>query len=286
MKRIKKTLFPAYIAILGRLPTRWSIALEHFRRVGRWPDLDDPKTFNEKIQWRKLHGDHALYARLSDKVLVKDHVAAILGKDFVTPTFWHGTTLPPRAERNWPFPYVIKANHDSGSVMFVRNESEQDWDLIEKTCDRWLGKPFTPYQKENWYHSIDPKILIEPFLGKDLIDYKMYVFDGKVCYIHINTDRFIAHKVTFFDRDWNKQKFTRYYPFDDSDILPPVHFSKMVRAAETLADGMDFVRVDFYDLPEGPRFGEMTFAPGSGYEPFDPPEYDRIMGESWTVRRG
>lgn len=285
MNRVKKALFPVYAAMLGRLPARWSIAIEYFRRVGRWPDLNNPKTFNEKIQWRKLHGDHAVYARLSDKIVVKDHVAAILGDSFVTPSLWHGAELPPRQERNWPFPYVVKANHDSGSVMFVRNETEQDWDQIEQICNRWISKSFTPYQKENWYHSINPKILIEPFLGKYLIDYKFYVFNGKVHFVHVNTDRFELHKVTFYDKYWNKQPFSRYYPVDYRERRRPVHFDEMVSAAEALAAGMDFVRVDFYDLPEGPRFGEMTFAPGSGYEPFDPPEYDRIVGDCWTVKR-
>jgi hypothetical protein len=246
-------------------------------------NLDSPKTFNEKIQWRKLNGDHALYARLSDKVLVKDHVAATLGEAFVIPTLWHGAKLPPREERNWPFPYVIKANHDSGSVMFVRNEEEQAWDFIEDTCARWLETPFTPYQKEEWYHLIKPQLLIEPLLAGDLIDYKFYVFHGKLRFVQVNTDRFKVHKVTFFDSSWVKQSFSRYYPTDDRSILPPAHFSEMVSAAELLGRNLDFVRVDLYDLPDGFRFGEMTFAPGSGLEPFDPPEYDRIIGDCWDV---
>lgn len=285
MKLIKKALFPVYVAILCRLPPRWSIALEYLRRTGRWPDLDDPKTFNEKIQWRKLHGDHALYARLSDKVLAKDYVAAILGEAVVTPTLWHGTKLPPRAERNWPFPYVIKANHDSGSVMFVRNESEQDWDLIEKTCDRWIKKSYVPYNDEKWYHMIEPQILIEPFIANNLVDYKLYVFDGHVHYIHVDTDRFFEHKRRFYDRNWNPLPFSLKFPREKRDIECPVHLEDMITSAERLAVGFDFVRVDFYDVTDGPRFGEMTFAPGSGCELFDPPEYDRTMGTNWIVRR-
>lgn len=286
MSSRKKALFRIYATALECLPARWSITIEHMRCVGCWPDLDDPKTFNEKIQWRKLHGDHELYARLSNKVLVKNHVSAILGEAFVTPTIWHGTTLPPREERIWPFPYVIKANHDSGSVIFVRNEAERDWEYIEKTCHQWLRKPFAPYLRENWYHSIEPQILVEPFLGHDLIDYKFYTFNGRVEYIHINTDRFTDHKVTFFDRNWRRQPFSRKYPVDFRKISPPVHFREMMEAAERIGEGIDFVRVDFYDLPDGARLGELTFAPGSGYEAFDPPEYDRIVGECWNVKTG
>ncbi len=285
MKRIKKALFPAYVAILGRLPTRWSVALEHFRRVGRWPDLDDPKTFNEKIQWRKLHGDHALYARLSDKVLVKDHVATILGEDVVTPTLWHGNKIPTRAERNWQLPYVIKANHDSGSVLFVRNETEQDWDTIEKACALWLNTSYTPFNDEKWYHLIEPQILVEPFIADEIIDYKFYVFDGRVHYIHVDTDRFTEHKRRFYDRNWIPLPFSLKFPRETRDIERPNHLEDMIAGAERLGAGFDFVRVDFYDLPEGPKFGEMTFAPETGCGPFDPPEYDQIVGDCWTVKR-
>lgn len=284
MKRVKKALLPAYAATLGHLPASWSIAIEYLRRVGRWPDLNNPKTFNEKIQWRKLHGDHALYARLSDKVVVKDHVAAILGDDFVTPTLWHGFRLPPLGERNWPFPYVIKANHDSGSIMFVRNEMEQDWDRIDSTCAGWLRTRFGPHLQEKWYHTIDPQILVEPNLGENLLDYKFYVFDGRVHYIHVDTDRFIGHKRRFYDRDWEPLPFSLRFPRETRDIERPVHLKEMVAGAECLGAGFDFVRVDFYDLPDGPKFGELTFSPGSGYETFDPPEYDDLVGDNWKIR--
>jgi hypothetical protein len=48
-----------------------------------------------------------------------------------------------------------------------------------------------------------------------------------------------------------------------------------------LGADFDFVRIDFYDVGGIPRFGEMTFYPGSGLDPFDPPELDHELGRYW-----
>lgn len=193
---------------------------------------------------------------------------------------------PPREERNWPFPYVIKANHDSGSVIFVRSESERDWESIEELCAHWLKNSSEAYLHEEWYHLIRPQILIEPLLGENIPDYKFYVFDGRVNCVHVDTDRFIGHKRRFYDRNWNPLPFSLKFPLETRSIQKPAHLEEMISGAERLGAGFDFVRVDFYNLPEGPKFGELTFAPESGYGCFDPPEYDRIIGEYWSLKTG
>lgn len=38
-------------------------------------DLDNPRTFNEKLQWLKLYDHNPLYTKLVDKYLVKYWVA-------------------------------------------------------------------------------------------------------------------------------------------------------------------------------------------------------------------
>jgi hypothetical protein len=55
----------------------------------------------------------------------------------------------------------------------------------------------------------------------------------------------------------------------------------MISAADSLSVGLSFVRVDLYEIDSKPRFGEMTFYPGSGEESFVPPEYDRKIGDLW-----
>jgi hypothetical protein len=263
------------------LPAEAAIRLEFRRRLGRWPNLREPRTFNEKIQYRKLHGEHHRYVQLADKVFVKEHVREILGADWVVPTIWFGKELPAPDERTWPVPFVIKASHTSGHNVFVRSEEQKRGREIERICQNWLLFPYHQYLIERWYDFVDRQLIVEPIIGENLMDYKFYVFDGVVRFIHVDTDRFGTHKRCFYDRHWNRLSFTLEFPLETRPIERPRHLIQMVKAAETLAADFDFVRIDFYDLDDHPKFGEMTFAPGSGYERFSPTDYDLVMGEYW-----
>lgn len=222
------------------------------------------------------------FQELSDKVRVKEHVRSTIGAHFVIPTLWSGKTLPPVAIRSWPIPFVIKANHGSAWTKFVRSKADLDWSCIDQVCEQWLR---SRYSYENWYTKIEPQILIEPLLGDpqgSLIDYKFFVFYGKVEFIQVNTDQIKNHKIVFYDRNWRRQPFwLNNYPPETREIERPQHFTEMLEAAEKLGAEFNFVRVDLYDLDHGPKFGELTFAPGSGFEKFYPVAYDRLLGKFW-----
>jgi hypothetical protein len=276
-------LYEVYSRAVGALPDRLAIKF-HFRlRAGYWPDLRNPRTFNEKIQSRKMNGNHAEFARWADKLLAKEFAGRVLGSSFIVPTLWHGPRLPHLPERHWPLPLVIKSNHGTGRNIFLRTAADLANPQLESLCQRWMTSPSHPHLKEHFYELIDRQLLIEPFLGENIPDYKFYVFHGRVHCIHVDTDRFLRHKRNFYDRSWRRLPFSVRYPQDPRDIEPPTHLGEMVEAAELLGVGFDFVRVDFYDMPAGPKFGEMTFTPGGGYERFTPPEWDGILGSYWRL---
>jgi hypothetical protein len=269
--------------MVGALPDKLAIPL-HFRlKAGYWPNLRRPETFNEKIQYRKLYGDQETFARFADKLAVKALVRDVLGDSFVVPTLWHGKLLVPAAERDWPLPLVIKSNHGTGRNYFARSRGELENPKLDTLCARWLTARSHPHLKERFYELIDKRLLIEPLLGENLPDYKFYVFAGHVRCVHVDTDRRTAHKRNFYDRKWRRLPLALGYPPDAREIERPRHMETMIVAAEKLGAGFDFVRVDFYDLPDGPRFGEMTFTPGGGYERFTPREWDKALGDHWPL---
>ena len=283
-KNFKQKIFPFYSYIIGILPIKIAITIEHRRRIGHYPNLKNPVTFNEKIQWRKINGDHHSYAKLSDKVLVKDHISKSLGKSWVIPSLWHGNDYPPLDHKKWPYPYIIKSNNGSGSVLIINNEAEEEEkkDMIQSLCHYGLKKLYAPFNNEKWYHLINPQILIEPYLGFNLKDYKLYVFNGKVEFIHVDTDRFLNHQRCFFDRNWNSLNIQHKFPMETREISPPASLNLMIKAAEKLGKHFDFVRVDLYDLNGSPRFGELTFAPESGGGAFMPSVWDHRFGRLWV----
>lgn len=264
--------------------------IEHlfYASHGRLPDLDHPRTFNEKIQWRKLNWTDRRFVRLSDKVEAKRYVAERIGERYVNPTFFSGVELPPLGERRWPTPFVIKSNHASGWNIFLTPNSDIDWPAIEDKTRHWMNSPWDPALCEDWYNQIPRQILVEPMLGAGGApppDYKCLVFHGRTELIQINIDRFGDHRRVLFDRDWRRLRVQWREPPAAEDIPKPIHFAEMIAAAEALADDLDFVRVDFYDLPEGLKFGEMTFAPGSGLQRFTPAAFDEVLGGYWRIAR-
>lgn len=261
------------------LPAKQSLQVQYAKALGKWPDLDDPKTFNERVQALKLAPRNPLLPLLADKVRVKEWVAERVGREVVIPTLWSGKVLPARPPSAPAF--VVKANHSSGWNHFVRNEDAAEWLLLREKSKEWLATDWYPYLHEWWYNEIDRQLLIEPMIGEELNDYKFFCFNGEVKVVQVDQGRFSDHRRSFYDRDWQPQSFGLAYSRIDGEIPPPRHFARMIELAEILSAGFPFVRIDFYDLEAGPMFGEMTFAPGAGFERFAPASADRLLGDWW-----
>lgn len=255
----------------------------HFRQ---FPNILLPTTFSEKIQRSKVFNRDARMPIRQDKVLVKALVAEMLGADYVIPTLWHGAHLPPKDQRNWPIPFVIKANHGCGWNIFVRTEADCNWDEIEEKCTSWMSQVYGRTYGEWLYGEIRPQLLVEPFMSEVSnlpTDYKLWVFNGTVELIQVITGRDTANiGQAFYNKNWVKQPFNgTAIPLTEEVMLPPVSLAKMMVAAETLAEDFAFVRVDFYELNQQLLFGEITFYPASGFSPFNPIEYEKQVGALW-----
>ncbi len=262
-----------------RVPLK--LGLMYLWRNRYWPNLADPRRFNELIQVRKLYDRSPLLPMLADKVRVKEHVARLLGEEWVIPTLWHGTQLPERPE--WPLPFVVKSSHATGQCAFIRTGRE-DWPAIRRRAERWLRRSYGGILDEWLYAQIEPQLLVEPFIGNPRslpVDYKILVFGGRARIVQVDTDREHGHKRTLYDLDWRRLPVRFNFPNDPRELERPRSLPLMIEAAETLGRGFDFVRVDLYEVEGRPLFGEMTFYPGSGLDRFTPREYDRLFGEYW-----
>lgn len=253
------------------------VNLAYLWRHRRPLDLQNPRRFTELVQRRKLHDRDPRLPLLIDKVNVKRVVAQQLGNEWVTPTLWSGSVLPSAA--CWPAPFVVKSRHGCNQRRFVRRGSE-NWEAIRRASAKWMRRNYGFWLDEHGYRGIARGLLIEPFIGNGgmlPIDYKLYVFHGRVSFIQVHLGREDDHRWLVFDRNWRRVSSLTA----DSDPPPPASLTRMIEGAEVLGRGFDFIRVDFYEVGDQPRFGEMTFYPGSGLDPFDPPELDLTMGALW-----
>ncbi|WP_240499981.1 ATP-grasp fold amidoligase family protein [Sphingomonas montana] len=270
----------------GHRPTAlpWlRVQLTYLYSHGRPARIAEPRLFTEYVQHRKLHDHDPRYPGLADKVTAKEHVATILGDDWIIPTLWHGTALPDRPD--FPRPFVVKSRHGCNQRAFVRSP-DVDWQALRRRADRWVSRRYGYWLDEWLYAHIPPGVLIEPFIGPDgalPIDYKLFVFGGRVAFVQVHLARETAHRWIVVDRDWRAAGGNG----SRSGTVPgrPVSLPAMIDAAETLAKDFDFVRVDFYEVAGQPKFSEMTFYPGSGLYRLDPIALDREMGLLWASAR-
>lgn len=256
------------------------------RRVGYELNLDNPKTFNEKIMWTKLYYQNPLITVCSDKFAVKDYVKETIGEEYFVPTIASWDDPDDIDFDALPNQFVLKVNWSSGYNIIVKDKSQLDIPQTRETLKKWM-KPDrnSYYQFFNWgFKHAKPVVYAEEYLEQiagQVYDYKFFTFSGEVKALFIATDR-SSESVTFdfFDRDFNYLPFT-YGHTRHANPLPekPKNYEKMVELAEKLAKPFPFVRVDFYEVGDTIYLGEMTFYSGGGLLPFEPLEWDYKFGE-------
>jgi len=253
------------------------VHLTYLWRHKRRLRLAAPTRFTEMVQVRKLYDRDPRLPLLADKLAVKQFVRDRLGSQWVIPTLWHGSALP--AAPAWEGPFVVKARHGCRQSLYVRTGRE-DWQAIRHTAAGWMRRAYGAWLDEWLYRHIERGILVEPFIGvgdRLPVDYKFYVFHGRVEFIQVHVDRESRHRWMLFDRAGKRVSA----PSRDPDPAMPARLARIIEAAEALGRGLDFVRADFYAESGRPRFGELTFYPGSGLDPFDRPALDLEMGRIW-----
>ena len=284
---IRRIFINDYVVFSKLRPEQYEKALKQWykRTTGEPLDLDNPKTFNEKIQWLKLYDSTPLKTRLADKYLVRDWVREKIGEEYLIPLLGVWDSFDEIDFDKLPDRFVLKANHGSAWNIIVKDKSALDIEDARSKFNAWLqtNYAFVNGGLELHYMNIRPKIIAEAFIENnedDLYDYKVYCFNGKAESVIYMRGRRREMKGAFYDLEWNRLPFITINRRDDLMAPKPVCLDLLVQLSEKLAAGFSFARVDFYILNDGSlKFGEITFTPSNGQAKWDPPEQDRIYGD-------
>lgn len=262
----------------------WFIRFKFYLYLGYWPNVKEPRTFNEKLQWLKLNTRQDIQTKLVDKIEVKKIVAEKIGNEYIIPTIGVYNSVDDIKISSLPDKFVLKCNHNSGGIIICSDKEKLDLKKSRKILSHKLKQNYFRVGREWPYKNVNPRILAEEFIdtrGTDLPDYKFFCFNGKVKCCLVCANRFDngGVKMNFYDREWNLLPFTRHYDNIPYEIDKPIAYTKMIELAEVLSAEFTFVRVDFYAIGETVLFGEMTFFPGNGWSEFEPIEWDYKLGE-------
>ncbi|MBQ3426746.1 MAG: glycosyl transferase [Clostridia bacterium] len=282
----KGFFFLAYHNAFDWLDDENYLKLVYWARTAKHLRLSEPKTFNEKLQWLKLHDRREEYTGMVDKYAVKDYVASLIGEEYIIPTLGAWDSFDEIDFDSLPKQFVLKCTHDSGGLVICSDKDKLDMGSAKKKINRSLKANYFKTSREWPYKNVPKKIIAEKYMtdesNEELKDYKLMCFNGRVEYTLVCSGRFSDEGLTetFYDRDWNTAPFYRpKHPPKKDGIKKPETYDEMVRLAEIIAKDIPFVRVDFYDVNGRVYFGEITFYPASGCEAFMPEEWEYKLGD-------
>lgn len=295
MKKIMQYIIhPSKIILYGMnkgyfrwIPDKTYLKWKYMLNMKKKLDLENPKSFNEKLQWLKLYDRKNEYTKMVDKYLVRDYVKEKIGEEYLIPLLGVYDRFEDIDFSSLPNQFVMKPNHTSGDIYICKDKKEIDYKSLKKITQKWLKRKYFYLHREWPYKNVEPKIIIEKYMGDNIKDYKFMCFHGEVKCLFVCSERNTSNglHVTFYDAEWKKMPFERHYPSSKEKIEKPKNYSKMLAFAELFSKDIPFVRVDFYEIDNKIYFGELTFYPGSGYEEFTPEKYDDVLGDWMKLPR-
>lgn len=258
---------------------RWKLCMDYPL------NLENPQTFNEKLQWLKLHDRKPIYTSMVDKNEAKKYVANIIGDEYIIPTLAVYDKVEDIDFDKLPNQFVLKWTHDSGGLVICKEKSKLNVGDARKKLKKGESSNYFWRNREWPYKDVHPRIIAEQYMEDsmchELRDYKFFCFNGEPKALFIATDRSNPREETkfdFYDMDFQHLPFINGHPNSVKPIEKPCKFEEMKVLAAKLSKGIPHLRVDFYEVDGKVYFGELTFSHWSGLKPFEPREWDYKFG--------
>lgn len=248
-------------------------------------NLENPQTFNEKLQWLKLYDRKPIYTTMVDKYAVKKYVADRIGEEYVIPTLGVWDSFDDIDFENLPNQFVLKCTHDSGGLVICRDKDSFDKKEAKRKIRKCLKRNYYWSGREWPYKDVPRKIIAEKYMEDsktgELRDYKFFCFNGEPKALFIATDRQSDRETCFdfFDIEYNHLPIINGHPNAQTIPQKPENYVEMIKLAKILSADIAHVRIDFYEVNGRVYFGEITFFQNSGFVPIEPKEWDEKLGD-------
>ena len=275
----------------GLFPDALYLRLMYYFQTGKRLHLKHPKTFNEKLQWLKLHDRKPEYSTMVDKYAAKEYVAKIIGEEYIVPTLGVWDNPEEIVWDKLPRQFVLKTTHGGGSKGVIICRDKEKLDKAKAISDLHAAMKRNLYKNyREWpYKIVKPRVIAEEYLSGEgeengIKDYKFLCFNGIPLYCVVMSDRWSDFSNDFFDMDWNRLPVSvKGIPCAQTPPSKPHRFEIMRQLATKLSSGHPHLRVDFYEVNAKVYFSELTFYSSSGFGQFTPEEWDEIWGNHIIV---
>lgn len=265
------------------IPDTLYLKLLFYKNIRQVLNLNNPVSFNEKLQWLKINNRNPEYTKFVDKYEVRKYIKDKIGEKYLIRLIGVWNNASEIDFSKLPNQFVLKCNHDSKSVIICRDKSNLNLQKTIKKLNKHLKQNAYLYGREWPYKNVKPCIIAEEYLeeqiNQSLIDYKVLCFNGKAKLIQVHCGRGTENYTQdFYDLEWNHMNIDQGIKLTESPLERPTFLDEMILLSEILAKDLIHVRVDWYFVNGQLYFGEITFFDGSGFVPFTNREDDVLLG--------
>ena len=226
----------------------------------------DILTFEDKINWLLIHDTNRLKGKCADKIFLHEYSKKKLGKDICNKILKIYNSETEIDIKELPNQFVFKTNHGSAFNIIVEDKAKLDLEKAKKLLKKWMKEDFGAKNAEFHYSFIKQKIFAEEYIGKNLKNYKFLCYNGKPKYIYLSIEESGQKYRNFYDMNWIFINFTCLSePHPKYHYPKPKFFELMKEYAKIFSKDFKFVRVDFYELENEVRLGELTFTPMNSF---------------------
>ena len=288
----------AYFALHGMLekiiPSELFLRVQYFLKTGEFLNLAEPKTFNEKIQWLKLHYRNPLLNTCVDKWQVREFVRSRGLAHILIPAWGPYETIDDLDLDALPDGFILKLTNGSSFNLICKDKRNFDQKLAKRRFDSWSRINFFAARREWAYKDVPNRIICEKLLttadGGLPSDIRFFCFNGEPKVIAVDLDSVVDGIKTsnyfrhLYTCQWEPIEATIQYPKKAGyEVQRPDNLDELLAIARTLCAGFPFVRVDLYNIDGKPFFGELTFYHASGYQKIMPVAYRYELGSHITL---
>jgi len=251
-----------------KISPKMKVKMDYRLAIGKKLNLEEPKDFNEKLQWLNLYENNDKKIACTDKYAVRDYLKEKGFEKYLPKLLGEYSNANAINFDELPNKFVLKCTHGCGFNIICQNKEALNIEQVKEKLNKWMQTDFGKMAGEVHYSKIKPRIICEEFidaLGESVpIDYKIHCFNGVPKFIMACTERFENLKFIFYDLNWNRLEYQAKSWYCDKKVERPKGLEKMLEIAEEISKDFTFVRVDFYDVNGEVMIGELTFTPNAG----------------------
>jgi hypothetical protein len=284
MDNLTKNIILTPMNLLYKLSPELCTKLMFRLKTGNKLNLNNPITYNEKLQWLKLYDRNELIPGCADKFTSREYVKACGCGDILNDLIWEGFKAEEIPFSKLPERFVIKVTHGSTFNIICKNKKELNIPATIALLKKWLKADFLPCYGE-WFYGVEkPRIIVEKYLenisGEPLFDFKFFCFHGIPKFMYVDTWKNGMHSINAYDTEFNLIPGVKLgYDNDlETPIKKPEKFQKMLEYSKKLSKPFIHVRVDFYNVNGKIVFGEFTFTKSAGFANITPNSFNVKMG--------